>query len=379
MRCVAIVLAAAACDGAGADCPGACYGDPQLIQGLSFDYATVRFGDFDGDGHMDFLAGGESQGGLVLFHNDGHDAFEPTPLLDFPNASSIAVGDFDGDGRADFVAVVTTTTTNTTSQVVIGLSRPPGFETAVLQLPIGLLPVPGDAGLTDLVGFAGFMSPATAFLEHDTRTCLTASSCTFTVEQLGSVSAPNALPMYVEVGRFGGTRTDLLVVYEAFESQFYFQVAISSDSGYARGPLSALASLPLAISTADLDGDGHDEVLVTLSPQRATEDGHDVEVWGESEGVLSTRQVISVPYAGQIFPAHLSSPTSADVVVASHDYLQTETEIVTFSDDAGTLVQGPTLDVGVPDGGVFGADLDGDGLTDFVVVGQSQLAVLRAK
>ena len=75
------------------------------------DTASVTFGDVDGDGDLDLVAGNNSGQANRVYVNDGAGSFTDSgQALGSRATESVTLGDVDGDGDLDLAASDVTTT-----------------------------------------------------------------------------------------------------------------------------------------------------------------------------------------------------------------------------------------------------------------------------
>jgi len=84
--------------------PGGRFGQPQSIPTIPGRLAGVVQGDFDEDGHLDVVGGGQIDAKLVFAHGHGDGIFDPLVVSVIPaNLSLLVAGRFDGDAHLDLV------------------------------------------------------------------------------------------------------------------------------------------------------------------------------------------------------------------------------------------------------------------------------------
>jgi len=67
--------------------------------------SSLDFGDFNGDGHLDFVVNGYLEKHIVIHFGNGQGAFPTSTILPLPFfASTVAAADVNGDGRPDILA-----------------------------------------------------------------------------------------------------------------------------------------------------------------------------------------------------------------------------------------------------------------------------------
>ena len=100
LAALSAVLAALAC-GAGAGQPG---GDASVRINAGKGPGSLALADLNGDGRLDLVVANDESGDVTVLLGDGKGGFAPAPGSPFPAGKSpndIAIADFDGDGKPD--------------------------------------------------------------------------------------------------------------------------------------------------------------------------------------------------------------------------------------------------------------------------------------
>jgi hypothetical protein len=280
-------------------------------------------GDFDHDGFPD-LAGGN----IVYLFGDGHGNFTPLPIVG--TGGAIGVGDINGDGLPDIVVA------DSSYFVTVALGRKDrNFPSPLTLHPPGwgfitLGDINGD-GLPDIFvggieppdGTAGI--PGTAYLNQGNSSFaldLYTDPSSFAVENLTGTGVVDLV----------GTSGNSFVIWPN-----------NGAGGFSPSPITIpTISSPGAIHVADIDGDGHPDI-VTVN-QIFFGDG--------------SYQFTSVPLAiGQNFAAgDFNGDGKLDIISGSSVLLNTGNR--TFQAVTTNLPQGYAMAVG---------DFNGDGKDDLVL------------
>jgi hypothetical protein len=215
---------------------------------------AVAIGDVDGDGKPDLVASTTDHVGVM--HGNGDGTFAAPNDFAAVNASSFALVDFDGDGKLDLVATTTPANGFIPSFVNVFPGRGDGtFGTPMTSdivradsLAVGDLD--GD-GRLDIVVVDGVRSGVDYLFN---------TGAGFTSPSFYATMRPTA----VAIGRTdGGVAMELLVVAAASGPDFIGDVIrLDARAGGAFGPVQdELVPAPIQ-AAADLDGDGHVDLVV---------------------------------------------------------------------------------------------------------------------
>jgi len=218
--------------------------------------------DVDGDGRFDLiLAAAENAQLYVHFQNAAGELGEARPFPSLPDGRALAAADWDGDGRAEiFVAspkeqTVGVATFSTAGR--LGYPQPLPTQGRPLALASGLLAPEGKVALAVALEEGGKRR-----VDILTRSDCGASLLT-SIDLAGLKTDPRALRL-LDANQDG--RLDLAVFVPFEPMRLLVQGAdgafadISSAPGYRKGLVDNLEAA--ALNLADIDGDGRAEMLV---------------------------------------------------------------------------------------------------------------------
>ena len=231
--------------GSGAFSPGASVSG---VDGLSFTTASVF--DFDADGRDDIVTKNAVTGGLEVLFSDGPGGFRQVPLEGPQELGSVAVLDFNQDGRLDLAASGTQVDAPLTVFLGTGAGSfgPPltsGGGCNARSLQGG--DFNGDS-IRDLVGYS-FLSD---------------SACIWMGQGDGQFDAPlvirvNVAAESMTVADFNEDGRDDVAVTGTFEGTA--AVLLSTTSGSFQLRYIVAGTDPMDIASADMDNDGHIDLL----------------------------------------------------------------------------------------------------------------------
>ncbi|MGD8793177.1 MAG: VCBS repeat-containing protein, partial [Anaerolineae bacterium] len=335
------------------------------------DIVAVTLADLDGDGFQDLVAAaGNSEvpdRNLVLM-NDGQGAFGQPLGFGSPNTTtSVAVADFNGDGVLDIVVG-----NYQGAEVWVYLREIQGLYGRAVEIgpkatSRGVALGDMDAnGTLDVVMLGGGQDPNTVYL-NDGR-CLADAACP--VYRFG----PEANAYDLALGDLNGD--DRLDVVQANEGQNYIYFSDSSSSSFALGepvPLGSAEARSRSVILADVDGNGHLDVVVGNLGQNYLYLND-----AESPGNLTARPFGPGSDATYSLAAgDLNQDGHIDLVVGNghssgaDGYVTAEQNRLYLNDSRGSFPEARPFGKVDDTVGLALADLNGDGRLDVVVGNRS--------
>lgn len=296
------------------------YGSPQFVN-TGTGPTQIAVGDFNHDCNVDF-ATVNLDGNVTLRFGDGAGGFPTTATLTgFDNALSIASADFNEDGIPD---------------LAVGNSA--GFDQNPVGHTISILLADGSGGFTTVSP-----SPSTN----------------------GHVS-------WIATGDFNGDGHADLVTVDSFSSPNGVRLYLGDGTGHFSGPtvISTDPHQPGSVVVADLNGDGHPDLIVPC--------GDTMLIFlGAGNGTFGAPTVITYPNSGNgdgaihAAAADFNHDGHMDIVSTSGTFPGGVT--VFLGDGSGTNFTRSQMQMPLtPANPVFvaAADLDGDGNADLVTADQ---------
>jgi hypothetical protein len=327
---------------------------------------NVVTGDFNNDGIMDYAVGNDSAQTISVFIGTGNGAF--LPAVTYPVALfsiDLKVGDFNGDGKLDLVS---TGETDGPSQVSVLLGNGDGtFQPQVAYTA-------GDGAIGVAVGDFngdGFLDIATANIGSNNVSILLGKGDGTFQNHREYPTGQN--PLFLSVGDFNGDGILDLAVLNA-EDQ-----TVGVLLGVGDGTFPTQVTYPVGggsdpfdsdyVLAADFNKDGKLDLIV------ANFDDNTVSILlGNGDGTFQP-QVIYPTGAGPNDLAIGDFNHDGNLDVAATDNEDTTISIL-YGNGDGTF-QAPVIDnlAGVGPWGIASGDFNGDGLTDLVVTNNGDSTV----
>lgn len=331
---------------------------------LSVGGGVLAVGDADGDGDPDLAVGSGSPNSIEILLNDGAGSFSSALLISTSNRpDSVEWLDLDSDGDLDLIsgqsaiAIVSVWMNDGAG----GFS--PRIDSTVGRIPIELADMNGDGVVDVLAGEGSGDRLGVSFGDGS-----------------GSFAEPILFELPLEWLTFavadvdGDGAQDVIVGGEAPPTSggAGISVLLGTDDGTLLRDLDPLPELPdlaLAGSAADLDGDGHDELVVALDDLNTL-----VVLKGDAANGFTTLSTTLLGIeCAKLMLADVSQDGVVDAIVSS---TRDDAVVVALGLGDGTFAT-PFVVAAVDDiAGVDIGDLDGDGLSD-IVVGTSGPSTIR--
>jgi hypothetical protein len=301
--------------------------------------------DLTGDGLNDVVSASANDGALSVFLNDklSPGTFNTPLVLTSPGVSQLAIADVNGDGLPDLISA--------DFNVSLFLQTSPGTFAAPISLypgganwvAVGDLNDDGapDIALTDLVGVKVLMHTGAA-----SATTYAAPVSVFTQTLNQNVQGANI----IAIGDVNGDGlNDLIITDPGPTGGMSPTVNVLLQEGSAHGTFATPVSYPIAaqdlpqsIVLADLEGDGHLDIIIG-GQQTVTVLLHD----SANPGAFLPATVYQAPGANEIAIADINGDGKPDIVVSNGVTNPVQDGIVTTH--PGVLLQSATTP------GTFGA------------------------
>lgn len=324
----------------------------------------VEAADLNGDSRPDLVVTNES-GSVAIFLNEGGGRFQAPPGSPFsaghmPN--DVAIADFNADGNPDLAFA-----NHEAHALTILLGNGRGTFAAAPSVPVQSVPHPHGIAAADL-NRDGHVDLMIDNWGHNQLELLRGDGRGHFAEwEMVPVGRqPYQRPRIADVNRDGWP--DLIA--SNLESK-NLSVVLGGPKGFAQAQGSPFAAgdAPFGVATGDFDGDGHIDVAVVNSPSSAVQSGRDglTVLLGDGAGRFARTAQSPLETGAQpnrIVTGDLDGDGHDDVVVSRPG---DGAIVVFYLGPKGTLLRREEIAVGKGAKGVAIADLDGDGRKDIAV------------
>jgi hypothetical protein len=331
---------------------------------------AIVAGDFNGDGHMDMAIVSAEGTGIFLGKGDG--TFKPVANIRNAFGNAIAVADFNGDGKLD---------------LVVGDNQ---FGTLDLLLgngdgtfqPMTVLPAAGNPVALAVADLNGDGSPdlvVATGANDQIVTLLNNGKGTFSNPQAVSVAGAIALA----IGDFNGDGKPDVACATLVGGTAAVVLLLGEGNGQLGAPTKIVSEgnpTGVAIVAAgDFNGDGHLDLVASLNQLSGN---YTLMLEGNGDGTFQKPAKYSMGSPQAFGVADFNGDGRVDIVTANGS-INTSLLSVLLGEGNGEFQTAPQTALtafagNVSPVGVASADLNGDGLTDFVAAESSGAQVLLA-
>ncbi len=342
------------------------FGAPHTIAALGAGSYPIATADFNHDGIADLVVLNTTKQTVSIYLGYGNGTFEApkTQLVgNFP--IDMAIGDVNGDGFPDLLFSASHNTSNAPN---LGFTVMLGAGTGYLHAPHFFIAVNGGAGSVIAVGDVnndGHLDVVTTDVYGDAEVFLGNGNDTFREQPTFYIGLPPSQMVLADL--YGKGHLDLAVGNLGYENEnTQLEVMEGMGDGTFAQPTSYLTAgyFPGWVSAADMNGDGHPDLVVGSSYSNAVavfiNDGG-----GGFSGMpteFATPQLADGIGQGPLSIGDFNGDKKLDVAVASQIGVQVMLNL------GGGLLQAPSAtELWGGSGQMFAADMTGDGHLDLAV------------
>ncbi len=394
-----------------------------FVGGISFlaapEYITVA--DFNGDGHLDLAVGLLNEAApqnLALVFGAGDGTFPTQTMLPEECPCALATGDFNGDHKVDLA--MGNSLANTVS---IALGNGNGTFPAPVVPDAAAMSVRGMAvadlnkdGNLDLITASGDAAPGQVIIQSGNGNGTFQSPLTVTLQGvptgvaiadlnhdgvldfvvtnqqfegggvwvfLGHPGGTYAKPVFYQTGNFppavsigdvnGDGIPDLMVLGQQYHREIpsLFVLLGKGDGTFSPAQSFAEGTSPVAMATGDFNGDGRLDIAIA-DPGSAQL----LMLWGNGDGTFAPPVTLAnCNGARSVITGDFNKDGSPDLAVACYNDGQV---LVLLGNGNGTFQPAAPYALTFPEG-VTAADVNGDGVTDLVVLAGGAFTVLTGQ
>jgi len=331
----------------------------------------IATGDIDGDGDLDFLttnSDANRTGIISVRRNDGTGAFSGSQALAFPNANTLTLGDIDGDGDLD-LAVGSYVFNSSTASVSIRFNDGAGNFSGNQTITVGNTV---DVALSDLDGDG----------DLDLLAASPATSAVSVRLNNGAGIFSGTQEVAVNGGPYGLATADVdgdgdLDLLTANPNNNTVNVRLNNGLGIFSGTYYVtVGGGAISIAAADVDGDGDLDFVTANGNGTLTSSGFIRQVsvqLNNGSGTFAPAPDLTVSnYASSIVTADIEGDGDLDLLITSGNNVA-----LRLNNGTGTFSGTQNVSTSAGPSEVIAADVDGDGDLDLLTLNSSNDVSVR--